>query len=440
MKRIEFLKTGAAAGLGLTLGAPYILQGQDDRKVRLGFIGLGGRGTGHVRRMLLRDDIVVTALCDIDNKAANAAAKRVTDTGAKKPALYTRGDEDFRRMLKRDDLDGVIISTPWNWHTPMAVAAMQAGKYAGVEVPALLTVEDGWELVDASEKTGVPCMLLENVCYRRDVMAVLNIVRAGLFGELIHAHCGYQHDLVKGRLVQDARGRENWRRSWRTPQSMKRNGDLYPTHGVGPIANMMDIDRGNRFVHLTSTATKTRGIHDYIVQHYGADHPKAQAKFVLGDIVTTVIKTAREETIVVTHDTNLPRPYSLGFRVQGTRGLWMVDNNSIYIEGRSPEEHTWESFDAYQQEFDHPLWKRYEDQATGAGHGGMDFFVGHAFVESIKRQVTPPIDVYDAVAWSVIAPLSEQSIANGSAPVQFPDYTRGKWETRKPIFALDDAY
>jgi len=203
---------------------------------------------------------------------------------------------------------------------------------------------------------------------------------------------------------------------------------------------MMNINRSNRFVHLTSTATKSRGLHNYIVEKGGADHPNAGIEFALGDVVTTVIKTARDETIVVSHDTNLPRPYSLMFRIQGTRGLWLKDNDSIYIEGRSPEEHEWEPFAPYQQEFDHPLWKRYGEQAEGAGHGGMDFFVTHAFIESVKRKVSPPLDVYDAAAWSAITPLSEQSITQGSAPMQFPDFTKGKWQTRKPVFALDDDF
>jgi len=442
MKRSDFMKAGTAAGLGLTLLGPNILMGKDDRKVRLGFIGLGGRGASHLRRVLQRNDVVVNALCDIDKQAADEAAKHVTDTGAKKPALYTRGDEDFRRMLKRDDLDGVIIATPWVWHAPMSVATMQAGKYAGVEVSAALTLDECWDLVNTSEATGLPCMILENVCYRRDVMAVLNMVRQGLFGELIHAHCGYQHDLrgIKFRPDAEFGPKAEGEARWRTQHSIDQNGDIYPTHGIGPIATMMDINRGNRFVQLTSTATKSRGLHNYIVEKGGPEHPNARIKFALGDIVTTVIKTARGESIVISHDTNLPRPYSLMFRVQGARGLWLKDNDSIYLEGISPEEHEWEPFAPYQEKYDHPLWKRYGERASGSGHGGMDFFVDHAFVESIKRKVPTPLDAYDAAAWSAITPLSIQSIAQGSAPQQFPDFTRGKWETRKPDFALGGEF
>ncbi|NNK49532.1 MAG: Gfo/Idh/MocA family oxidoreductase, partial [Gemmatimonadetes bacterium] len=338
--------------------------------------------------------------------------------------------------------DAVIIATPWLWHTPMAIAAMERGKAVGVEVPAATTVQECWDLVETQERTGMPFMMLENVCYRRDVMAVLQIVREGLLGEMMHLHCGYQHDL---RAVKFNPGAEfgpgsNGEAVWRTYHSIHRNGELYPTHGIGPVANWLDINRGNLFVSLTSHATKTRGLHEYIVEQGGEGHPNADVRFKLGDIVTTMIQTRNGETIMVSHDTNLPRPYSLAFRVQGTRGLWMNDNRSIYIEGVSPEAHRWEPFAGYQEKYDHPLWKRYAEDAEGGGHGGMDFFVMNAFVEAVKRGEPTPLDVYDAAAWSVIGPLSEQSIAMGNHPVAFPDFTRGQWAKRQPIFALGDDY
>jgi len=308
-------------------------------------------------------------------------------------------------------------------------------------------VKDCWDLVNTSERTGRRCMIMENVCYRRDVMAVLNMVRQGLFGELLHCQGGYQHDL---RHVKFNDGKQPYgggvefgesgysEAKWRTQHSIDRNGDLYPTHGLGPVSTMLDINRGNRMVHLTSTATQSRGLHKYIVEKGGEDHPNANVKFKLGDIVTTVIKCANGQTIMLSHDTNSPRPYSLNFRVQGTKGIWMKDNNSIYIEGASPEEHRWEPDEEYLKQYDHPLWKRFEDQAVGSGHGGMDFFILRAFVESLKRDVSPPIDVYDAVSMSVICPLSEKSIRLNSASVEIPDFTLGKWKTNKPIFGVND--
>jgi predicted dehydrogenase len=322
---------------------------------------------------------------------------------------------------------------------------MKVGKHVGTEVPAALTVDDCWDLVNTSEKTGKFCMIMENVCYRRDVMAVLNMVRQGLFGELLHCQGGYQHDLRHVKFNDGKQpygggvefGKKGYSESkWRTNHSVNRNGDLYPTHGLGPVSTMLDINRGNRMVHLTSTATQSRGLHNYIVKLGGKEHPNAKVQFKLGDIVTTVIKCANGQTIMLSHDTNSPRPYSLNFRVQGTKGLWMRDNDSIYIEGRSTEEHLWESEEEYMQEYDHPLWKRFENEASGSGHGGMDFFILRAFVESIKHDVPPPIDVYDAVSMSVICPLSEESIANNSASVEIPDFTRGKWKTNQPVFGL----
>jgi hypothetical protein len=227
---------------------------------------------------------------------------------------------------------------------------------------------------------------------------------------------------------------------WRTYHSVKRNGDLYPTHGIGPLAMMIDINRGNRFTELVSYSSKSRGLHDYIVKQAGENHPNAKVEFKLGDVVTTMIKCANGETILLQHDTNLPRPYSIGFRVQGTNGIWMDVNNSIYIEGRSKTPHEWESANAWLEKYDHPLWKKYGADSEGAGHGGMDWFVINAFVEAVKRKTNTPQDVYDAVTWSAITPLSETSIRLGGETVDFPDFTQGKWMHRKNQFALDSSY
>ncbi len=439
--RREFIigATGAAVGLS---GMPAGLWGRDDRVARLGIIGTGGRGRSLMGLALRRRDCTINAICDIDSQAIEKAQVMIRDAGAPEAAVYDAGEEDFLNLVVRDDLDAVIIATPWLWHTPMAVAAMEAGKRVGVEVPAAVTVDECWDLVNTSERTGIPCMMLENVCYRRDVMTVLNMVSSGLLGELIHCHCGYQHDLREVKFQPGAEfGPGAWGEArWRTKHSIYRNGELYPTHGIGPIANYLRINYGNRFATLTSTASKSRGLHQHVVAEGGPDHPNAKVRFALGDVVTTVIRTSNGETIVLIHDTNLPRPYSLNFRVQGTRGLWMSDNRSVYIEGVSPESHRWEPFERYQQEYDHPLWRRFEAEATGAGHGGMDFFVLHAFVESVKRQVPPPLDVYAAASWSVISALSERSIAKGSEPMEFPDFTRGRWVDRTFTFGTSDEF
>ena len=227
---------------------------------------------------------------------------------------------------------------------------------------------------------------------------------------------------------------------WRTKHSVHRNGDLYPTHGIGPLAHMLNINHGNRFLSLCSFATKTRGLHDYIVKKGGENHPNAKVEFKLGDVVTTQIKCVNGETILLQHDTNLPRPYSLGFRVQGTKGLWMDVNHSLYLEGLSKKNDEWEEAAGWLEKYDHPLWQRWSKETNGAGHGGMDFFVLHAFIESIKNNQPTPMDVYDAAAWSAITPLSERSIELGNQTVDFPDFTGGQWMYRKNNFALTDEF
>ncbi|PLX14208.1 MAG: glycosyl hydrolase [Marinilabiliales bacterium] len=449
IRRREFLKTAAVAGAGLAV-SPRIAFGNTlkDSKLRLGFIGLGLRGVLHLRNSLNRSDIEITAICDTDPKRMEISRKMISEAGYKKAKEFGKNAYDYRNLLELKDVDAVIISTPWLWHTPMSVDAMNAGKYAGVEVSAATSMKECWDLVETHEKTGTHLMILENVNYRRDVLAVMNMVRQDVFGELLHFRCGYQHDL---REVKFNNGKQPYgggvlfgpeamsEAQWRTQHSLKRNADLYPTHGIGPVAAYANINRGNRFISLSSHATKARGLHKYIVDQAGEDNPNAKLKWKLGDIVTTTINTYNGETIIVTHDTNSPRPYSLGFRVQGTKGLWEVDGNRIYVEGVS-EPHRWDEADKWLEKYDHPLWKRYENEAEGAGHGGMDYFVLNAFVESAKKNIAPPLDVYDAAAWSAITPLSEISIANNGEVQDFPDFTGAQWISREPYNWIKEDY
>ena len=451
MKRRDFILAGAALGAATLLTATPSWAAR--RRVRLGMIGTGMRGQVLLQELLRRDDVEVVAMCDIEPIMLQRALDQVAKTG--KPAPITYGqDRDahaYRRLLQQRGLDAVIIATPWEWHAPMAIDAMQARIPVGCEVVAGITLQDHWDVLKTQLDTGTPYMLLENVCYRRDVMAVLQMVRVGLFGELVHLQGGYQHDLrgVKfnsgnpdepyGSGVEF--GPKGWSEArWRTAHSVQRNGELYPSHGIGPCAMYTGINRGNRFTHINSFASKARGLHEYTVaKSGGTTHPSTQVKFKLGDVVTTTLACENGETILLQHDTSLPRPYSLGFRVQGTHGLWMDVNQSIHIEGRSPP-HKWEPFQAYQDQYDHPLWRKYAESAAGAGHGGMDYFVIHAFVEAVKAEAPMPIDIFDALAWSAITPLSEQSIAEGFRTLEFPDFTQGKWKERKPLFAFDDRF
>lgn len=345
MQRRTFIqKTALASSSAIVLPNIIFGKNQEEKKVRLGFIGVGLRGRNHVEQALFRSDVEINAICDINQTELDKTLSLIKSKNRKEPAVYKNGEHDFENMVKRDDLDGIVIATPWEWHVPMAIASMKAGKYTAVEVSATVTLQESWDLVNTFEKTGSHCMILENVCYRRDVMAVLNMVRQKMFGDLLHTQCGYQHDLREVKFNDGKRyyggGVEFGEKAisearWRTQHSVDRNGDLYPTHGLGPVAEMLNINRGNRFLYLTAMATKSMGLHNYIVKNGGEDHPNAKVKFKLGDVVMTNIKCANGETITITHDTNGPRPYSLGFRVQGTNGIWMNDGNHIYLEGIS---------------------------------------------------------------------------------------------------------
>ena len=445
LSRREFIKTTAVTG-GAAAVLPQTLFSSNNKKIRIGFIGTGLRGQWMLWLSTKYPNVEIPAICDIDDGMIKAALKILKDGGKPEPKVYKENEEDFRNMVKNEDLDGVYLATPWEWHHPMAIAAMKAGIHVGTEVPAALTVDECWDLVNVSERTGKFCMIMENVCYRRDIMAILNMVRKNMFGELLHCQGGYQHDLRHVKFNDGINpygggvefGEKGYSESkWRTQHSVDRNGDLYPTHGLGPISPMLDINRGNRMVHLTSTSTQSRGLHKYIIDKGGKDHPNASVDFKCGDIVTTVIKCHQGQSIMLSHDTNNPRPYSLNFRVQGTHGIWQKDARSLYIEGVSKDEHRWEKEDSYMNEYDHPLWKRFEDQAAGSGHGGMDFFILRAFIQALQGS-EPVIDVYDAVSMSVISPLSERSIRLGSAAVKIPDFTRGKWKKNEPIFGLND--
>ena len=451
INRRDFIKTTATASAAATVMPTSLFSSQANKRVKMGIMGTGMRGQWVLSLAAKYPEVDIPAICDIDDGMIQSALRILKDAGKPEPHVYKNGPEDFLNMVQNETLDGVYIATPWEWHHPMAIVAMKNGMHVGTEVPAALTVGDCWDLINVSERTRKFCMIMENVCYRRDVMAVLNMVQQGMFGELLHCQGGYQHDLRHVKFNDGINpygggvefGEKGFSEAkWRTQHSVDRNGDLYPTHGLGPVSTMLDINRGNRMVHLTSTATQSRGLHKYIVDQGGPDHPNADVDFKCGDIVTTVIKCANGQTIMLSHDTNNPRPYSLNFRVQGTNGIWQKDAQSIYIEGTSPEPHRWENEDVYLNKYDHPLWKRFSDAKntiSHTGHGGMDFFIVRAFIETIKG-ADPVIDVYDAVSMSVICPLSEKSIRLGSTAVKIPDFTRGKWEESKPIFGLTAEY
>jgi hypothetical protein len=456
--RRNFIKKSLLTGAALSLSNLDFKSYASEKisKVRLGFIAVGLRGQTHLEEMLKRDDVEIVALADPDKQMMARAQALVLKYKKKTPKEYSNGPYDYRNLLKHTDIDAVFVSSPWDWHLPHGVESLEAGKKVAMEVCGAGKLQDCWDYVNASEKNKTPLMALENVCYRRDVMAVFNMVKKGMFGELLHLQGGYQHDLRRvlfndGVTAQGSGvefGEKGFSEAkWRTLQHAKRNGELYPTHGLGPVASMIDINRGNRLVRMSSIASKSRGLNRYIVKHPkgGKDHPNAKENFKLGDIVSTQIQCENGETILLTHDTSSPRPYHLGFRVQGTNGLWQDYNEGqpeagfIHFEDRSPQ-HKWENSKQYIEEFDHPLWKKFQKNAENSGHGGMDFFVDNAFIECIKREIEFPFDVYDLATWYAITPLSEKSIEEKGQVQEIPDFTKGAWKNRKPIFGLQDEF
>lgn len=336
---------------------------------------------------------------------------------------------DYKELLAKEKLDALIIFTTWITHSRIAVDAMNSGLCVAMEVGGAASVEECWELVHTSERTGKFCMLLENCCYDRNEMAVFNMVKQGLFGEIVHCEGGYRHDLRDEITL----GREN--RHGRLFNFQNRNGELYPTHQLGPIAKLLGINRGNRFVSLVSVASKSRGLNEWIKDNKGEDYDLYGYDFACGDVVTTIIKCAHGESITMTHDCCLPRPYTRNYVVQGTKGVFsdIEDGAVCSVKGVTEKTHSWTKFDEVREKYEHPLWASYEKEGVKAGHGGMDYLVLSAFVESVANGTKPPIDVYDTAAWMAITCLSEQSVAMGGMPVAVPDFTNGLWIDREPF-------
>jgi predicted dehydrogenase len=329
-------------------------------------------------------------------------------------------------LCETEDLDLVYTATPWEWHVPVLLSAARHGKHAVTEVPAAMSIDDCWALVEASEKFRKHVLLMENCNYDRMEMMVYNMVRQGVFGEILHAEGGYLHDLRGIKFEHKDEGL--WRRAW----SMKLNGNLYPTHGLGPVAHCLDINRGDRFDYLVSMSGPSRGLQNWAVDHFPPDAPERKETYVLGDVNTSLIKTARGKTIVVQHCTNLPRPYSRIHQVQGTKGLFQGYPNRAYIEGRGRADQ-WVDAETLLAEFEHPLWKEIAAQAAGAGHGGMDFIEDYRLIKCLREGTPPDQDVYDAAALSAVVELSCRSVAHRGEPVEFPDFTRGRWKTAAPL-------
>jgi predicted dehydrogenase len=341
--RRSFLGRSAGLSLGAAAAASGIAAAQETSVVRVGVIGTGGRGRSLLSVLMHMPGVQAPAVCDIDEAAAAQAQEIVVRAGQPKPEAYTRDDHVYRELLERDDLDAVIIATPWHWHTPMAVDGMKAGKYVGVEVPAAISVEECWDLVNTYEETKVPCMMLENWSFRRDNLAVLNMIRQGLLGTIVHCHCAHSHDCVDHWFF-DPQGNMRWGGEY----LVKRNCDQYPTHSQGPVLSWMDINCGDAYDYLTSVASASLGINAHFARKFGPEHPNAQREYKQGDIVTSFIRTKKGKTLVINYDMQLPRPYDNRWLIQGTLGLYNEQRDAVYIAGRSPGYHEWEPFPPYQ--------------------------------------------------------------------------------------------
>ena len=450
LNRRDFLRIGVAAGLGSALGkavpggscaaSPPCAGSSGDTllefkvspidPVRIGFVGVGGMGSAHVQNFLKIEGVEIKAVCDIVEEKVARIQSWCEQAGRPRPEGYSRGDWDFKRLCERDDLDLVFTATPWEWHVPVCLEAMKAGKHAATEVPAAYAIEDCWALVETAEKTRRHCIMMENCCYDRPEMLCLNLVKKGLLGEIFHAEAGYLHDL---RAVKFSGTGESL---WRPQHSVQRNGNLYPTHGLGPVSQCMDINRGDRFDYLVSVSSKSMGLNLYCAKKFGPESAQARQKYALGDVNVSLIRTVNGKVITLYHDTSSPRPYSRIHIVQGTQGIFEKYPDRVYIEGRSPDDE-WEPLDSYYVECDHPVWKRLEEQSRGAGHGGMDFIEDYRLIECLRTGQPMDQDVYDAASWSVVTALTERSVANRSEAVDFPDFTRGAWKTRPPLGIIE---
>ena len=436
VNRRDFLKIGGAALTASALvpnsgteaeaqsSAPFAAPPIE--QVRIGFVGIGGQGGSHVRNLLRIAGCRITAVCDIRPERTDWAAREISEAGHPAPTSYTRGPRDFERLCATEDVDLVFNATPWEWHAPIMLAAMKNGKHTATEVPAVMTLDDCWAIVESAEKHRRHCVMMENCNYDRMEMMVFNMVRQGLFGEVLHAAGGYLHDLRAIKFANEGEGL--WRRAWST----KLDGNLYPTHGLGPVANCLDINRGDRFDYLVSMSGPSRGLQAWAAEHEPPDSPKRKERYVLGDVNVSLIKTARGRTVYVEHCTNLPRPYSRINLIQGTKGIFQGYPNRVHIEGRG-RAHQWQPAEDLLAEFEHPLWKELAEQAKGAGHGGMDFIEDYRLIKCLREGKPTDMDVYDAAALSAVVDLSVRSVKRRADSVDVPDFTRGRWKTRAPL-------
>lgn len=394
--------------------------------VRVGFVGCGLQGTEHIKNLLDLDGVELRAVCDIVPDKTERAQRLCKEAGKAEPKAFTNGPRDFERLCAEEDLDLVYTATPWEWHVPVMLAAMKNGKHAATEVPAAQTVDDCWKLVETAEKLKKHCILMENCCYDRPELMVLHMLRKGIFGEAMHAEVGYQHDLRAIKFEEKDEG------LWRRAHATRLNANLYPTHGLGPAAQAMDVNRGDQFDYLVAMAGNSRGLQDFQREHLPEDDPRRKERYVLGDVHTSMIKTKLGKTIYLVHDTNLPRPYARYNVFQGSQGIYSGVPPRFYFDGQAPA-HRYKPLEDFAAEWDHPLWKADRVRNAKNGHGGMDFLEDLRLIECLQQGLPTDYDVYDAAAWSCMVELTSRSAASRSKAIDVPDFTRGNWKVRPPL-------
>ncbi|MBK1875843.1 Gfo/Idh/MocA family protein [Pelagicoccus mobilis] len=409
--------------------------------IRIVFIGVGARGRGHAKQFATIEGTEVVGICDLYEDLALQSQKDCEEVGAgsrhRSISVYSRGKNQWRKMLAEQKPDAVVIATPWKDHAPMAIATMEAGAHAFVEVPLALTNNELWDVVDTSEKTRKHCMMMENVNYGRDELLYLNMCRQGVVGDLLHGEAAYIHEL-RGQMVHEKRGTGYWR----THHYAKRNGNLYPTHGLGPVAQYMNLARGeDNFGSLVSFSTPALGRAQYASDNFSDGHKWNSLDYRGGDLNTSIIKTQLGRTIMVQWDETSPRPYSRLNLVQGTKGCLAGFPTRVAleggVEGATEDHHKWaegEGLAAIYEKYEHPLQKRLGALAKKmGGHGGMDFMMRYRIVECLRKGEPLDQNVYEGAFWSAVAPLSEESVRQGGAPQAFPDFTRGDWSETNPL-------
>lgn len=407
------------------------------KQVKVAFIGLGNRGMDHLKLVdaLSPDKATIKAICDVRNEKTDAALQELKNSGhGQKPVVYSGTLDAWKEMIKRDDIDLVIISTPWEDHANMCIETMRHKKHAAVEVPAAYTLDDLWKMVDTAEEMQLNCMMLENVCYGDEELWLLNMAQQGVLGTLTYAECAYIHNLRELMFSKDY-----YYNMWRIRHHEVRDGNLYPTHGLGPVAQYMDINRGDSFDRMVSMSSLQASLDEYSKQIESTNEFYNRTGYKHGDMINTLIKTSKGRTILVQHDVVTPRPYNRINALAGTKGYHEGYPSRLSLVNID-KGHQWLKEDEYKQYWDkyqHPIWEKLKAGIEKyGGHGGMDFVMIYRLIDCLNNGWFLDQDVYDGASWSVVTPLSALSIELGNVPIKFPDFTRGKWNENRALGIL----